>query len=194
MEHQRANVSHWMRGQKVHNFILNSLQFSESFQKHTVVWIFLQLVLTRHKIERKRKERNMKTAITLGLNALCVLCSTIISAHFCCIYVLRLWLRNTLIIGWTFACTPVLMIGWRAACQALMIGRVQMIGWTVACTALMIGWTLSQTAVTIGWSLTCTALMIGWTLYKSAGQSLIRFWNFCKIKKIVRVGCLCRLS
>ena len=88
-------------------------------------------------------------------------------------------------IGWTFACT-VLIIGWRAACKALMIGRVKMIGWTVACIALMIGWSLPQTALTIGWSLTCTALMIGWTLYKSAGQSFIRFWNFCKIKNSTR--------
>ena len=86
-----------------------------------------------------------------------------------------------LMIGWTLACT-VLIIGWRATCKVLMIGRVKMIGWTVACIALMIGWTLPQTALPIGWSLTCTALMIGWTLYKSAGQSFIRFWNFCKIK------------
>ena len=82
-------------------------------------------------------------------------------------------------IGWTLACT-VLIIGWRAACKALVIG------WTVACIALMIGLTLPQTALTIGWSLTCTALMIGWTLYKSAGQSFIRFWNFCKIKNSTR--------
>ena len=98
-----------------------------------------------------------------------------------CTALLTAWsfIRNMLMIGWTLACT-VLIIGWRAACKALMIG------WTVACIALMIGWSLPQTALTIGWSLTCTALMIGWTLYKSAGQSFIRFWNFCKIKNSTR--------
>lgn len=92
MEQKRANVSHCGSGslnegtKKIHNFILNSLQFSESFQKHTVIWIFFQLVLTGYKKEKKkerkenkRKERNVKTAITLCLNALCVLCSIIIS-------------------------------------------------------------------------------------------------------------------
>ena len=104
-----------------------------------------------------------------------------------CTALLTAWsfIRNMLMIGWTFACT-VLIIGWRAACKALMIGRVKMIGWTVACIAQMIGWSLPQKALTIGWLLTCTALMIGWTLYKSAGQSFIRFWNFCKIKNSTR--------
>lgn len=90
MEHDSTNISHWMRGQKIHKFILNGLQFSESFQKHTVIWIFFQLVLTR----QEKKERNVKTAITLCLNALCVLCSTNISAHIYCIYVLRFWPRD----------------------------------------------------------------------------------------------------
>ena len=100
MEHQRANVSHWMRGQKVHNFILNSLQFSESFQKHTVVWIFLQLVLTRHKIEKKGKNRKERKKCENSHNSLFqrslkkVLCSTNVSTLSYCSYGLRFWLRD----------------------------------------------------------------------------------------------------
>ena len=91
------SVTEW-GDNKMHKFILNSLQFSESFQKHTVIWIFFQLVLTRHEKKKKKEKKRKKCENSHNSLFKCslkkVLCSTNFSTLSYCSYVQRFWLRD----------------------------------------------------------------------------------------------------